>query len=140
MRSLSTCLPVHHRWLLMPLLRALMAHHWCSGPRTRKSIHTGASRHVTRIMRIGGTRSRRIHLHLRIGWHSYKRTVRMLIRHHLPTHSRARMANKLATWSTVKANMLDVGAHAVLRHLHLLRKSRHWLWLRSIGIRRHSAR
>lgn len=125
-------LHVHHVWLLMvALLRPLMAHHWSAWPWAREPISAG-SRHVARILWICRSWSWRVHLHLRVAWHSHKRPVRGLVRHHLTSHCRPRGTNKLPPLYVSHRNMLDIGTHAILRHLHRLRIAGHLLGLCSI--------
>lgn len=119
----------------MALLRPLVAHHRRSRPGTGE---VGAGRHVTGVLRITG--SLRIHLHLGLSGHAHVGTVGGLLLHHVSAHLWTRAVYKLTSLGTTNSNMLDVGAHAVLRHLHLLRVSWHWLRLRTIHKRRHLTR
>jgi hypothetical protein len=137
--SLCTGLHIHHRGLLVTLLRALMAHHRCAGSGTiRVTVRARNARHVPWILRVCRTRCRGVHGHLWIAWHAHIRPVRGLIRHHVPTH--CRRADELAGLCITQGNMLYVRTHAVLRHLYLLLVAWHRLWLSAIGIRRHWSR
>lgn len=138
MLSRRARLHVHHGGLLVSLLRALVAHHRCTGPGARKAIGTGTARHVTRVLRVGVARCRRVHLHLGVTWHAHKGPVGVLVRHHVSSHSRAHRLNELAALRAAQGNVLNVRAHAVVRHLHLLRVARHRLWLSTICVGRHS--
>lgn len=134
--SLRTWLHVHHRRLLVSLLRSLMTHHGRSRPRAGETV--GAGRHVAGILRV--PRSLRVHLHLGLARHTHERSVRGVLLHQVSTHLRPRAINELAALRATERNMLDTRAHAVLWHLHLLRVTGHWLRLRTIDVRRHLAR
>lgn len=140
LRSLSTCLHKHHGSLLMALLRALMAHHRRTWTR---AVGVAAicrpPRHMAWILGIRWTRSRRIHLHLRIGRHAHIWSVRGLAGHHMSTHCGSWRVDILAWLCIAESYMLHVWTHAKLWHGHLL-ISRHWLRLCAIHVWWHWSR
>jgi hypothetical protein len=84
---------------------------------------------VTRILRIRGTGSRRVHLHLRIAL-DHVRSVRGLVCHHLAAHCWPWGTDELTALCVSHSAMLHIRAHAVLRNL--MRVAWHWLWLCTI--------
>jgi hypothetical protein len=79
-------------------------------------------------------------LHLGVAWHAHKRPIRVLVRHHVSSHRRPHGLDKLTALRTAQRNVLNVRAHAVVRHLYLLRVSRHWLGLSAICVGWHGSR
>jgi hypothetical protein len=136
LRSWCTRLHIHHRRLLVvPLLRSLVAHHWCAWPGARKSV--GAGRHMGRVLGVGGSWSGRVHLHLWIARHAHEGPIGRLVCHHLATHRRAWTVHELTALWIPHGGMLNTGTHAVLRDL--LRIARHGLRLCAIHVGRHRA-
>jgi hypothetical protein len=135
-------LHIHHLLLLVSLLRSLMMHQRRSArPGARKSIRPWACGHLALKLRIHVPRSRRIHLHLRVGRHAHVRPVGRLIGHHLSSHGGGWGIYELrTTMSPSKRGMLDVRAHAISLHRHLRRIPRNRLRLRIVHIRRHGPR
>ena len=84
-------------------------------------------------------RSLSIHLHLRLARHAHEWPVRWILLHHVSTHLWSGAIDELTLWAT-ESSVLHARAHAILRHLHLLRVARHWLRLRTIHVRWHLAR
>jgi hypothetical protein len=138
LRSLGTSLHVHHRGLLVTLLRALVAHHWRAGSRAvGVTIRARNARHMPWILRICRAGCWRVHLHLWVTWHAHIRPVGGLVRHHVAAHCGAWRTDELAGLRTTQTNVLHVRTHTILRHLYLLLVAWHRLWLSTIGIRRH---
>lgn len=139
LRSWRTCLHIHHGWLLVvTLLRTLVAHHRSTWSWARKSIRSGTW-HVPGVLWIRRSRSRRVHLHLRISWHLHKGSIRWLIDHHLASHGRSLSTDKLTAGRSSHGHVLYVRTHSILR-LDLLWKTGHLLRLSTIHIRRHRSR
>lgn len=137
--SLRTRRHIHHRRLLVSLLRVGVTHHLRSRSRTVWiTICARCAGHVPWVLWICLAGSWRIHLHLRVALHTHRRTIGWLMRHHVPTHLwSSRRSDKLAGLPVTQTDVLYIGAHAILRHLHLLRVSGHWLWLGAIHVRMH---
>lgn len=132
--ALCARLHVHHRRLLMALLRSLVAHHRRSGARAGETI--GTSWHVAGVLRVSRLG---VHLHLGLAGHAHERPVRGILLHHVAAHLRSGAINELSL-RTSKWYMLHARAHAVLLgDLHLLWVARHWLGL-SIHVWRDLAR
>lgn len=140
--SLRTCRHIHHRRLLMSLLRVGVTHHLRSRSWTVWiTICARCAGHMPWVLRICLAGSWRIHLHLRVAWHTHRRTIGWLMGHHMSTHLRSsRRSDELAGLAVTQTDVLYVRAHAILRHLHLLRVSGHWLWLGTIHVGMHWAR
>jgi hypothetical protein len=132
--SWSTRLHVHYWWLLVSLLRALVAHHWRSRPGAGEAVSARAARHVARVLRVSVTRSWRVHGHLGVAWHSHKVSARrVLVSHHVSSHPWSHRLGEL-TWRPAECNMLYIRAHSVVRHLYLLGIAWHRLRLRAVGV------
>ena len=133
---------IHHGRLLVSLLRVGVTHHRRSRSWTvRITVCARCTRHVSWVLWVRLAGRWRIHLHLRVAWHTHRRTVGWLMRHHMTTHLwSSRRSDELAGLPVTQTNVLHVWTHAILRHLHLLRVSGHWLWLGAIHVRMHWSR
>ena len=85
-------------------------------------------------------RGLRVHLHLRLSRHAHEGPVRRVLLHHVSTHLWSGAVDKLTALGATECNVLHARAHAVLRNLHLLRVTGHWLGLCTVHVRRHLTR